>query len=92
MEKQVKLQVKKILDKYRVWYFMPMGGGYGKSGIPDFVGCVNGRFIAIETKANGNKPTALQVKQLREIAEHKGVSIVINENNLQELDDLLAAL
>jgi hypothetical protein len=41
------------------FYWMPVTGGYGAPFL-DFVGCYNGRFFAIETKAPGKKPTARQ--------------------------------
>ena len=45
---------------------MPSTGGYGSSGVPDIITCYEGRFIGIECKANGNKPTALQQKNLQD--------------------------
>ncbi len=41
-------------DYVRGWYFMPVPGGFGVHGIPDFVGQWGGRFFSIETKAPGN--------------------------------------
>ena len=35
------------------YYFFPQTGGYGRSGVPDVVGSWNGRFFAIECKAEG---------------------------------------
>lgn len=51
-----------MLKAHKVWYFLPGNNGYGKSGIPDFVCCVGGRFIGIECKADARKrPTDLQL-------------------------------
>ena len=57
-EGKVKAKVRKKLDEAKAYYFMPATGGYGKSGVPDIVACVNGWFIGIECKAGINKPTA----------------------------------
>ena len=88
-EGKVKAKVRKKLDEAKAYYFMPATGGYGKSGIPDIVACVNGWFIGIECKAGINKPTALQQNNLNAIKASGGTALVINENNINELEDCL---
>lgn len=88
-EGHVKNEVKKILDTYKCWYFMPVSNGMGRHGIPDFIVCHAGYFVAIETKANGGTPTALQDRELQRIRMTGGVAIVINENNVQDLPNIL---
>ena len=85
-EKKVKTKVTKILKELGAYYCMPATGGYGASGVPDIIACYKGRFIGIECKANGNKPTALQQKHLREISIAGGVSLVIDETNIDMLE------
>jgi len=46
-EGKVKAKVKKLLDEMKVYYFCPATGGYGRSGIPDFICCYNGKFLSI---------------------------------------------
>lgn len=84
-EAKVKDSIKKILKENGVYYAMPIGTGFGSSGVPDFLCCVAGRFLAIEAKAAGNLPTALQDKNMKEINTAGGVTIVINENNVKAL-------
>ena len=85
-EGKVKAAVKKLLDNYGAYYFMPATGGFGKSGVPDIVGCYKGEFFAVECKAGNNKPTALQEKQMNKIKTADGIALVINEDNLEELE------
>ena len=73
------------------YYFYPVTGGYGKSGVPDIVGCFRGKFFGIECKAGGNKPTPLQEKNLREIADCEGIALVVNEENMNDVLDLIDA-
>jgi hypothetical protein len=68
---------------------MPVTGGYGSSGAPDFLVCLNGRFVGIECKAGKGKTTALQDKNLEDITKAGGLALVINETNLPELKELL---
>jgi len=84
-EKKVKEKVKKILKELSCYYCMPSTGGYGSSGVPDIIACYQGRFIGIECKANGNKPTDLQQKNLIDILNSLGQSLVIDENNIDML-------
>lgn len=91
-EAKVKAKIKTILAKHGVYYAMPIGTMYGNSGVPDFLCCVAGHFLAIEAKAGKGKTTALQDKNLRLIQAQGGTALVINEDNLGDLDDLLDAL
>lgn len=84
-EGKVKARVKKILAELGAYYTMPVTGGYGNSGVPDFVVCMEGRFYAIECKANGGKPTALQLKNHDDIRKAGGVALVIDETNVDNL-------
>lgn len=84
-EGKVKAKVKKILNEVGAYYAMPMGTGMGSSGVPDFLICKGGLFYAIECKANGNKPTALQEANMKRIREAGGVTLVIDETNVETL-------
>ena len=90
-EAKVKEKIKKILKAHGVWYAMPMGTGYGNSGVPDFLCCIKGKFLAIEAKAGKGIPTALQEKNLRDIEKAGGRTLVVNEKIL-ELGTLEAIL
>mgnify|MGYP003878558201 FL=1 len=68
---------------------MPSTGGYGSSGVPDIIACYQGKFIGIECKANGNRPTALQQKNLQDIIKSNGQSLVIDEKNIGMLKLLI---
>jgi Holliday junction resolvase len=88
-ERIVKQKVVKILKELGAYYFYPVTGGYGSSGVPDIVGCYRGRFFGIECKAGKGKTTALQDKNLADIARAGGIALVVNEDNV---DDVLNTL
>jgi pantoate kinase len=90
-EAKVKDKIKKILKEHGAWYAMPMGTGYGNSGVPDFLVCLNGEFLAIEAKAGKGIPTALQEKNMRDIEKAGGRTLIVNEKIL-ELGTLEAVL
>ena len=88
-EKLVKKKVTALLKRYGAYYFYPVTGGYGMSGVPDIVACYNGCFIGIECKAGKNKPTELQQQNLERIKDNGGYALVINEDNIHELEKIL---
>jgi len=75
-EGKVKKKIKTCIELIGAYYAMPMGTGYGNAGVPDFLICYKGRFIGIEAKANGGKPSALQLKNLDQIIEAGGLAFV----------------
>jgi len=89
-EAKVKKQIRKILDEAGAYYAMPIGTGYGNSGVPDFLICCDGRFIAVEAKAGAGKTTALQESHLSRIRSSGGTALVINEQNIDQLKGYLS--
>jgi Holliday junction resolvase len=91
-EKKVKDKIVSVLKDEGVYYFFPATHGYGRSGVPDIIACVNGRFLAIECKAGGGKLTALQVREVEHIRRCGGVAVVANEENWDMVRPLLREL
>jgi Holliday junction resolvase len=88
-EAKVKASVVKLLKKYEVYYFFPATHGFGRSGVPDIICCLEGNFLAIECKAGNNKPTALQEREMQRICNAGGDTFVINEDNIAMLEAYL---
>lgn len=85
-EKDVKAEVKKLLNKHGWFWWCPPGNGYGKAGVADFNAVHNGVFLAIETKFGSKKPTPAQSAFLESIHAEHGFGFVVNEKLLGELD------
>lgn len=87
-ESKVKDKVKAVLDSYGAYWFMPPANGFGRSGIPDFIACHRGRFLAVECKAAGGQPTALQNRELFRIRQRQGTALIVTDdpNTLAVLD------
>jgi pantoate kinase len=88
-EALVKKRIRKILEESKAYFAMPIGTGYGNSGVPDVLICNRGGFIAIEAKAGKGKTTALQESHLAKIRDAGGIAIVINEENIHALKGIL---
>lgn len=91
-ENKVKAAIKQYLKAKGAWFCMPMGTGFGSSGIPDFLACYRGYFLAIEAKAPGkrNNTTDLQKMQIAGICEHGGRAVVIDD--VSQLDEVFKTL
>lgn len=80
-EGRVKAAVKAELKQREIWYCMPIGTGFGKSGVPDFICCWQGLLLAIETKAPGKRRnlTAMQEHEIAAIHQAGGAALVIDD-------------
>jgi len=88
-EAKVKKVVTNYLKKMGAYYFYPVTGGFGRSGVPDIIACYKGLFLGIECKAGKGKTTALQQKNLDEIGKAGGINLIVNEDNMNNIVELL---
>lgn len=95
-EGKVKEVVKKRLKDAGIWYYMPVQNGMGVVGIPDFICCAGGLFLAIETKAPGKASNLSPNQQARrnEIEAACGEFMVIDgsEESLRPLDAFIKSV
>lgn len=96
-EGKVKLKVKKLLTEAGAYQHWPVQTGYGVPCL-DCHACIFGRYVGIETKALGKKPTVRQNKTIADIKDSYGLTLVIDgdttalENLIKELrNDYLKA-
>lgn len=85
-ESKVKAKCVDIIKKHSAYYFFPVMGGYGRSGIPDIIVCHKGRFLGVECKAGFNKPTVLQEREMAAIHKAGGSAMVVREDTTELLD------
>lgn len=75
--------VANILKKIRGqggWWFKTHGSVYQMSGIPDIIGCHDGRFVAMEVKMPGKEQetSARQGWTMRRIHAAGGIAVVVS--------------
>jgi hypothetical protein len=91
-EGKVKKDVRDFLRSKDVWFYQPVQNGMGQVGIPDFVCCYRGMFVAIETKAPGktNAVTPNQQRVIDAIKAHGGLAVVVDSlDSLTPVFDIL---
>lgn len=89
-EGKVKALVNRALLKIqRCYKFMPVQNGMGAPGL-DYYCCINGLFVAIETKVPGKDLTPRQTTTRDSIEAAGGLVFVIHDQ--KEIDEMLAQI
>ena len=89
-EHAVKVKVKAALRTLtRVWPWMPVQNGMGTPAL-DFINCVDGKFIAVETKAPGKALTPRQEITAANIRAAGGRVYVIHDK--AEIEQMMQEL
>ena len=65
-------------------------GIYAKAGVSDILACIKGRFVAIEVKKTGNKPSKLQENFIDGVNSIGGLAFWAD--NLKDVKDKLKEL
>lgn len=75
------------------FFYMTGAGSYQQSGLPDFVGCHNSRFFAVETKTTGEKLRPDQEFKINQIKKRGGIAEVIDsQESIDQFINLLKSL
>lgn len=77
-EGRVKEKVKAALKAHGAYYHMPVQNGLGAPSL-DFIGCHQGLYFGIETKAADKQPTPRQRITMDSIEKSRGKTFLINE-------------
>lgn len=85
-EQALQTKIMNLIKKKGFWATKVISSS--KTGTPDILACIHGRFVAIEVKAPGkiNNVTDLQRAQLNAIIESGGRAAVVD--SIEDLDTL----
>jgi hypothetical protein len=61
-------------------------------GTPDFLGCINGAFVALELKVGDNKADPLQSYYIGKIKQAGGVALILTPENEESVFKILEEL
>lgn len=89
-EKNFEDRVKAFLEEDGCWFVKYWGGAaYTKSGIPDILASVHGRFFGIEVKAPTGRPKLIQLVKLEDIRKSGGFGILLYPKDFNEFKKLV---
>lgn len=87
-EKAVKDQIKKLFKVVeqdypgKLYWFMPPANGFGRSGIPDFVGWFAGHSFVVEAKSGAGTTTAHQDMELAKAMQAGARGWIVREASM----------
>lgn len=89
-EGKIKSKVSSLLKATPgLYYWMPVPSGFGDATL-DYVGCYQGKFFSIETKAPGKKPTKRQEQTIATM-ERAGAKVFVIDGEPTELAQWIRA-
>lgn len=91
-EKNFENKIKKFLESKGCYFVKQFGCAFTKAGVPDLLCCVNGKFVAIEVKAENGATSYLQDHNIAKIKESGGVAIVVKPSDFDKLKKLIESL
>ena len=92
-EKDFQLKVEKFLtDKGIYWVKYWGGGNFTRSGVPDLLCCINGRFVGVELKSDVGKVSELQQYNLNKIIQSGGVALVLRPSDFEKFKSMVDKL
>lgn len=93
-EGKVKMFVRKYMREHfpNHFYYSPMGGAFGKAGMPDHLYLWNGILIGIEIKADKGRLSELQSQTLKQMAEQGALCAVVYGKDIDKMNRIKAAI
>lgn len=85
-EKNFENKIKRYLKDIGAWHVKFFANAYTQKGIPDILGCYNGRFFAIEVKGGSNYGlTDLQRHNLHLINDAGGIGMCVYPSGFEQM-------
>jgi len=91
-ERDLQKVVFEFLRKAGAWFYHPRETRKGSDGIPDIVGCLNGKFFAIELKSPSYKDPAKHLRsEQRKVLEliKKAGGFVLVANRFEDVVEFI---
>lgn len=89
-EKTYEEKIKKYLSSYFKWHVKFFANRNTKSGIPDLICNMSGRFMAIEVKGEGGKKSELQERNVQLINQDGGIAFFTWPHQWEDTQSILS--
>jgi hypothetical protein len=78
-EARLRTNIVKALERYSGWWVVTHADQFSTGGMPDIIGCYNGRFIGLEVKLPGKEHTLTerQAHRIHQINKAGGFSAMV---------------
>lgn len=91
-EKTFENKIKKFLKEQGCYFVKYFGCGFTQAGVPDLLVCCNGRFVAVEVKAENGRVSELQKHNIQEIKKAGGIALSVKPSEFDDLKKLILDL
>jgi hypothetical protein len=89
-ESKLEEQVEKFMNDKGIWQLARYQAQSNQNGLPDRLYLYKGFLLGLELKADGGKPTKLQLKKLKAINDNGGIGLIVKDVEIVEyLIDML---
>lgn len=92
LKNKVKAILREVSREYSLYWDMSGASLYGTAGKADFILCLEGLYIALETKPSDKSLEPLQAKRQSDVIKAGGISLRITEADLPTLHLQLATI
>jgi Holliday junction resolvase len=86
-EKDITMQIRNLLKTFQIFHWKNHGGPMGAKGVPDILGCYQGKFLGIEVKTEKGKPSPEQVRFIQNLNDAGGIAFIA-----RSVDDVIEKL
>lgn len=87
LERDFQKQVIEFLKRHNIYYIKVWGGGYQRSGIPDLIICLKGKFMAVELKNEDGKLSPLQLYNINKIKQAGGQAFILRPSEFEKFKE-----
>ena len=92
-EKDFQIKVEKFLTDNNIYFVKYWGGGtFTRSGVPDLICCIGGRFVGVELKTDNGKASELQQYNIDKIIQSGGVALVLRPSGFKDFKSMVEKL
>lgn len=88
-EKTLENRIKKYLTEKGCYWVKYFGCAYTRSGVPDLLCSVNGKFVALECKSSKGKLSELQKHEMKKISNSGGLAYCVSPKNWEEIKQVI---
>ena len=78
-ESKLEEQVEKFMNDKGIWQLARYQAQSNQNGLPDRLYLYKGFLLGLELKADGGKPTKLQLKKLKAINDNGGIGLIVKD-------------
>ena len=91
-EKSFQSKLIKLIEKNNGYVVKFNASAISKTGVPDLLACINGKFIGLEVKKENGKPSEIQLWNIEQIKKSGGIAMVVKPSDYENVKKLIEKL